>query len=236
MCILILHHRLVPEYPVLVAANRDEALSRPSDPPVVWPAGFLAPRDRKAGGTWIGVNRPGVFVGITNRSGEPVDPGRPSRGLLVVAALGGATARAAVARVERAAFAEPQNPFNLIVADRADAFVLTGGDGVATRVLPPGTAVLTNEHEIGELDLGDLTPPADIDRALAALAALCRDHGTHGYAPCKHGERHGTVSSTLIALGAGPAHADRFAYVAGFPCQSPHVALGAELRALGRQP
>lgn len=235
MCVLILHHRLVPGYPVLVAANRDEARSRPSDPPLVWPGGFLAPRDRKAGGTWIGVNRPGVFVGITNRSGEPVDPRRPSRGLLVTTALGGATARAAVARVERAAFAEPQNPFNLLIADATDAFVLTGGDGVETRALAPGTAVLTNEHELGALDLGDLTPPADIEPALAALAALSRDHGTHGYAPCKHGERYGTVSSTLIALGAGPAHPDRFAYAAGLPCQSPHVALDAELRALGRR-
>ena len=236
MCILVLHHRRVPGYPVVVAANRDEARSRPSDPPVVWPAGFLAPRDRRAGGTWIGVNRAGVFVGITNRSGEPADPGRPSRGLVVVAALGALTARAAVARVERIAFAEPQNPFNLLIADRADAFVRTGSDGVDARSLEPGTAVLTNEHGIGELDLGDLTPPGEIDPALAALAALCRDHGTHGYAPCKHGERHGTVSSTLIALGADSAHPDRFAYAAGLPCESPHVALAAELRALGRRP
>lgn len=236
MCILILHHRLVPGYPVLVAANRDEARARPSAPPVVWPAGFLAPRDQRAGGTWIGVNRPGVFVGITNRSGGPVDPGRPSRGLLVVAALGAMTARAAVARVERIAFAEPQNPFHLLIADRADAFVLTGGDGVDARALEPGTAVLTNEHGLGELDLGDLSPPGEIDQALTTLAALCQDHGTHGYAPCKHGDRYGTVSSTLIALGADPAHPDRFAYAAGLPCESPHVALGAELRALGRQP
>lgn len=234
MCLLILHHRLVPGYPVVVAANRDEARARPSDPPLVWPGGFLAPRDRKAGGTWIGVNRSGVVVGITNRSGEPVDPGRPSRGQLVTAALGAPTARAAVARVERAAFAEPQNPFNLLIADRTDAFVLTGGDGIETRALPPGTAVLTNEHELGGLDLGDLTPPADIEQSLAALADLSRDHGTHGYAPCKHGERYGTVSSTLIALGDGPAHPSRFAYAAGLPCQTPHVPFAAELRALGR--
>lgn len=235
MCVLILHHRLVPGYPVLVAANRDEARDRPSDPPVVWPAGFLAPRDRRAGGTWIGVNRQGVFVGITNRSREPLDPERRSRGLIVSEALGAATARAAVARVERTAFAEPQNPFNLLVADLADAFVLTGGDQVQTRALRPGTYVLTNEHELGELDLGDLTPPGDVERALAGLAAITRDHGTHGYAPCKHGERYGTVSSTLIALGDGPEHPDRFAFGAGLPCQSAPVELGAAIRSLRRR-
>jgi uncharacterized protein with NRDE domain len=234
MCVLILQHRLVPGYPVLVAANRDEARNRPSDPPAIWPEGFLAPRDRRAGGTWIGVNRHGVFVGITNRTGEPLDPARPSRGLIVTTALGAPTARAAVARVERAAFSEPQNPFNLLIADLADAFVLTGGEAVRSRALPPGTHVLTNEHEIGALDLGDLTPPADVERALAALAATCRDHGTHGYAPCKHGEHFGTVSSMLIALGGGPAHPDRIAYGDGLPCRVAPVEVGPALRAFRR--
>ncbi len=227
MCVLILHHRSVPGYPVVVAANRDEARRRPSEPPCLWPQGFLAPRDRQAGGTWIGVSRQGVFAGITNRSGEPVDPGRPSRGLLVTAALAAPTARAAVARVERAVFSELQSPFNLLVADSRDAFVVTGGDAPATRVLAAGTVVLTNEHEPGEVDLGDLTPPGDIERTLAALAVVCTDHGTRGYAPCKHGDRYGTVSSTLIALGDGPAHPDRFAYAEGLPCQSAHVEIAA---------
>jgi hypothetical protein len=228
MCVLILHHRLVPGYPVVVAANRDEARDRPSEPPLLWAAGLLAPRDRRAGGTWIGLNRHGLVVGITNRSREPSDPGRPSRGELVVEALTAPAARAAVSRVERAAFSSPRNPFNLLVADAREAFLVVGGRaGVNARPLPAGTHVLSNEHELGELDLGDLAPPPDLAGALERLRALCRDHGSCGYAVCKHGDRYGTVSSALIAAGDGPGHPDRFAFADGLPCETPHAEIDA---------
>ncbi len=232
MCLLILHHRVIPGYPIVVAANRDEARQRLSDPPALWPEGFLAPRDRRAGGTWIGINRKGIFAGITNRSAEDRDPERPSRGLLVTGALAAPSARAAVSRVERTGFSAPQNPFNMLIADERDAFILCGGDGVATRALSPGTHVLTNEHELGELDLGDLAPPTELPKVLEMLATTCRDHGSHGYAVCKHGEHYGTVSSMLIALGADSSHPDHVAYAEGLPCQTPYIDLRDEVRAL----
>ena len=237
MCVLILHHRVIPGFPVVVAANRDEARDRPSEPPRIWPAGFLAPRDARAGGTWIGLNRSGVFAGITNRSREPRDPDRPSRGQLVVEALSAPTARAAAARVARLGFASPQNPCNLLIADAEDAFLVIGGETMTDRTLPPGTHVLTNEHELGELALGDLAPPAAIDAALKSLAAISRDHGERapGYALCKHGERYGTVSSTLIAVATDPRGPHRFAYRAGLPCQGEHQELTAELAALRKR-
>lgn len=219
MCLLILHHRLIPGYPTVVGANRDEARDRPSEKAKIWPAGFLAPKDARSGGTWLGLTRTGLVVGITNRSRERADPSRPSRGLLVTEALGAATARAAMARVERLGFSAPQNPFNLLIADRQDALLLVGGeDGIQTRSLGPGTHVLSNEHELGELDLGPIPPPTAIEPALAQLADLCRGHGPHGgYAVCKHGERYGTVSSALIAAGDGEPH--RYLALEGLPCQ-----------------
>jgi hypothetical protein len=232
MCLLILHHRTIPDYPVVVGANRDEARDRPSEPPRLWPEGFLAPRDARAGGTWIGIAPSGLVVGITNRSRERPDPARPSRGRLVTEALAAGSARAAVARVERLGFAAPQNPANLLIADPRDAFLLvSSADGLMSRSLPPGTHVLTNEHELGEVDLGDLTPPPAIDLALERLAVLCRDHGEHGgYAVCKHGERFGTVSSALIAAGDGRPH--RFLALEGLPCQHEYGELAPELAAL----
>ena len=71
MCTLVL---VVPEPGgvLQVAANRDEFLARPADPPTPSADGrWLAPRDRQAGGTWLGVNRAGLFVGVTNRFGRP---------------------------------------------------------------------------------------------------------------------------------------------------------------------
>jgi hypothetical protein len=233
MCVLILHHRQIPGYPVVVAANRDEARDRPSESPRIWPQGFLAPVDARAGGTWIGLAPSGLVVGITNRSRERPDPTRPSRGLVTLTALGAGNARAAVARVERLGFAAELNPFNLLVADPQDAFLVIGGDGISSRALAPGTYVLTNEHELGELDLGDLTPPLDLEAALARLAALCKDHGeAAGYALCKHGERYGTVSSALIAVGDGrEGRSHRFLALEGLPCQHEYRAPEA-LRAL----
>jgi uncharacterized protein with NRDE domain len=234
MCVLILHHRVIPGFPVVVAANRDEARDRPSEPPRVWPGGFLAPRDVQAGGTWIGLNRHGVVAAITNRSREPRDPHRPSRGLLVLEALGAPSARAAAARVARLGFATPQNPCNLLLADAEDALLVIGGETMSDRTLAPGTHVLSNEHELGELGLRDLAPPLALDAALAALGEVLRDHGERapGYALCKHGERYGTVSSALVAVAANPRGPHRFGYREGLPCQGEHRELMSELAAL----
>ena len=82
MCILAL---VVPQPGgvLQVAANRDEFLKRPAAPPSIWEEGWLAPRDLEAGGTWLGLNPRGLFVGVTNRAGVHRASDRRSRGLLV---------------------------------------------------------------------------------------------------------------------------------------------------------
>src|SRR5689334_15144839 len=94
MCTLLVAAHVFEGHPIVVVANRDEQLDRPSSPPSIWPGGFLAPRDDRAGGTWLGVNRAGVFVGITNRAFAPQDPARKSRGAIVTEALSLRSARA----------------------------------------------------------------------------------------------------------------------------------------------
>ena len=89
MCTLIAYLRKGAPFPLIVAANRDEMLSRPSTPPQLHggaPA-CIAPRDQVAGGTWLGLNAHGLFVGVTNRFGVPKDERRSSRGQLVANAL-----------------------------------------------------------------------------------------------------------------------------------------------------
>src|SRR5690349_8113988 len=96
MCTLIAAVRQFPGFPLVIAANRDEFLGRPSTPPRLWSgeAPFLAPRDEQAGGTWLGLTPTGMFVGVTNRFGVPKDGKRSSRGMLVVDALRKPTAAA----------------------------------------------------------------------------------------------------------------------------------------------
>lgn len=90
MCLIVLAYRAHPVYPLIVAANRDEFLDRPAEPARFWPAEphVLAGRDRKAGGTWLGVTTRGRFAALTNyRDLRRAQVSGPSRGSLVRSAL-----------------------------------------------------------------------------------------------------------------------------------------------------
>lgn len=147
MCTLALAWRTYDDAPVLAAANRDEALDRPADPPAVTrPEAdgprVLAPRDRRAGGTWTGVTEGGLYVGITNRWSD-LD-GKRSRGLLVDDALRAGSADAARALVERAVERTAYAGFNLVLADESDAFLLAWDGDLHSEALDPGVRVVTN--------------------------------------------------------------------------------------------
>ncbi|MDY7029971.1 MAG: NRDE family protein [Spirochaetota bacterium] len=79
MCILLIAWKTDTEYPLIVAANRDEAYARPTEPARWWPDAprVLAGRDLKAGGTWMGVTRNGRFAALTNYWGDAKGRRRP---------------------------------------------------------------------------------------------------------------------------------------------------------------
>jgi uncharacterized protein with NRDE domain len=93
MCLILFAWQGHPDYPLVVAANRDEFHQRPTRQAGFWteqPA-LLAGRDLLAGGTWLGLTRSGRFAAITNYR-EPVAPGpsgQKSRGHLVTEFLAG---------------------------------------------------------------------------------------------------------------------------------------------------
>src|SRR5258707_251483 len=75
-------------WPVIIGANRDEMIGRPSQPPGRhWPdrAEIVGGLDLLAGGSWLGVNDWGVAAAILNRQGS-LGPaaGLRSRGELVL--------------------------------------------------------------------------------------------------------------------------------------------------------
>ena len=77
MCTLAVFRDVSTTLPLVVAANRDEFLDRPTDLPGlldVLPR-VVAGRDRQAGGTWLGARaRDGALVaGLLNR--RPADAG-----------------------------------------------------------------------------------------------------------------------------------------------------------------
>lgn len=247
MCVLIVELDVVPGYPIVIGANRDESWSRPSAPPALADGGRrFAPTDLLAGGTWLGISRDGLLAALTNRSHERFDPARASRGELCRVALAAGSAAAAVRRVREAVARAPRNGFNLVVADGSEAFLLSGAAPPTLRCRPlaAGVHVITNLHEPGAPLLvalarllvapaagraGDhgAAPAAALDHACERLAAACRDHTDHdGYQVCKHGEQFGTVSSALVALSGSGALASRFLYADGPPCRTPYAAIG----------
>src|SRR5699024_2232062 len=94
MCMLVVARRVHPHYPLIVVANRDEVLGRPTEPLHEWTSdrvgagGIVAGRDVTAGGTWLAVGSGGRFSAVTNvREPGPVLPAAASRGELPVDAL-----------------------------------------------------------------------------------------------------------------------------------------------------
>ncbi|MFZ1616909.1 MAG: NRDE family protein [Flavobacteriales bacterium] len=90
MCLIALAYKVHPRYPLIVAANRDEFLERPTEPAHFWKDApdIFAGRDQLAGGTWMGITRGGRFAALTNYRELSMNfPVGPSRGLLVREAL-----------------------------------------------------------------------------------------------------------------------------------------------------
>jgi uncharacterized protein with NRDE domain len=90
VCTLVIAWQVLADAPVAVAANRDEALARPAEPPelIEGDPAIVAPRDAEAGGTWLGYNDRRLLVGLSNRWTEAEIAGERSRGLLVRDLLG----------------------------------------------------------------------------------------------------------------------------------------------------
>jgi uncharacterized protein with NRDE domain len=216
MCLLALFFRVVEDAPVVVGANREEFYDRGGSPPQILdgPYRIVAGTDPQAGGTWLGVNERSVLVAVTNRP-KSVLPKQPrSRGLLVRELLACPTAAAAV---EVAAREIGQNRYagcNLLCADQDSAQVLHAGDWLRIRPLPPGLHVLTS-HDVNDGSdrrLGhalwwlDQRPYENAAQCLAALKELCSQSGNHDPPICLHGDKGGTVSSSLVALRSSLAH------------------------------
>ncbi len=167
MCLILLAWQAHPDYPLVVAANRDEFFSRRTAEADFWDDApdVLAGRDLEAGGTWLGVSRNSRFAALTNYR----DPTRnktvaPSRGELVSRFLAGLQSpEAYLAELESCA--DRYNGFNLVFGD-PDGLWCFSNCGEGERQLAPGVYGLSNHL----LD----TPWPKVARGKSALnAALC---------------------------------------------------------------
>jgi uncharacterized protein with NRDE domain len=85
MCVIYFAYRHHPNYPLILAANRDEFYARPTQAARYWDdyPFIFAGRDLVAGGTWLGITRSGRFAAVTNYREMQAQRGEQSRGDLV---------------------------------------------------------------------------------------------------------------------------------------------------------
>ena len=214
MCTLMVLHRCVPGTPLVVGANRDEFFDRPTEGPALRRVDFgviVAPRDVRAGGTWLGLNTHRLFAAITNRPARKLDPRRRSRGHLVVDVLRARSAAQAIEELENLA-AKIYNPFNLLVADREQVHAITYRETPRRLELDSSVIVFGNTDptepptaKLSRLEARvQLAAGASAGTVLKELAEICRSHDGGDDAlddACVHADGYGTRSSTLLRMG-----------------------------------
>ena len=132
MCLILVAWQVHPDYPLVVAANRDEFHSRPAARAAFWDdrPDILAGRDLQARGTWMGVSRAGRFAAVTNYRGGTEPGAAESRGALVTRYLEG------IGVPELAQRASAYSGFNLLASDGEELHWLSNRDGDSRRLAP----------------------------------------------------------------------------------------------------
>jgi uncharacterized protein with NRDE domain len=147
MCLIAIAAGVSEQYPLVVAANRDELHERPAAPASWW-AGtprIFGGRDLAAGGTWLAVDEHGRFAAVTNFHDPDFvrGPDTRTRGTLVSGFL--ASGQGAEAYTSQLAEeAHEYSPFNLLLFDRRELRYFS--NRAPARRLDPGIHILTNTH------------------------------------------------------------------------------------------
>jgi uncharacterized protein with NRDE domain len=146
MCLIILSWRTRTDFPLILAANRDEFYDRPSLPADFWPdhPDILGGRDLKEGGTWLGITRKGRIAALTNyRDPLSVRANAPSRGWLVRDFLTGDDRPGDY--LERLQKEAPRyNGFSVLLGDDSGLYYFSNRGGGGVTPLSPGIHGLSN--------------------------------------------------------------------------------------------
>jgi uncharacterized protein with NRDE domain len=145
MCLLFFSYRATPGYRLVVAANRDEFLSRPTAPLEFLDKEktILAGRDLQGGGTWLGITAQLKFAAITNyREPAANRADAPSRGEILMGYLTGELDAGHYIH-SLAESGDRYNGFNLILGDSEDLYYYSNRS-VGPQLLAPGFYGLSN--------------------------------------------------------------------------------------------
>ncbi len=170
MCLIVFAWKAHPSYPLVLAANRDEFLDRPTLPLGYWDdkPDVLGGRDAEKGGSWFATHVDGRWAAVTNfRDGGAASIPRLSRGHLVSNYVASNVHAQDYARH----ITKPLTEYpgcNLLVGDADSLFFVSnrweGLQGTGAAAVSPGVHGLSNHS----LD----TPWPKVRRAKSTLQQL----------------------------------------------------------------
>jgi len=219
MCLLAIQYQLVPDAPILVAANREEFYERPSQPPSIQSGKprVLCGIDAQAGGTWLGVNQHGLVIGVCNRRKMSSNYPSRSRGVLCRELLKSNSAVHARDVAMEELSSGRYDGANFVCVDAESGWVVHGGNEIDTVEMHEGLNIISNR---------DLNDPRDervemarrlltlhtLDSPVKFLAVASKVFARPPSPPGRPSivireKDRGTVSSTLISLGQKPRDA-----------------------------
>ena len=146
MCTLFIHRSKNSDWPILIANNRDEYLSRIfKSPGYHWNNGIFAGKDISEGGSWLGLNENGVCAAILNRvSNNLKNKNLKSRGKIIIDILKKPDAQSALKYV-KSNFKKNTRFFNLFISDYKNAFwIKYDQDEFKSYVVPYGFSIIDN--------------------------------------------------------------------------------------------
>ena len=203
MCLIVVAWRVRPDFPVIVAANRDEFHARPAAPVAFWEdyPDILAGRDLEARGTWMGVSRAGRFAAVTNYRGAKEPRAIESRGALVARFLSNDhPPKSYVAALQKSLY----SGFNLLAADGEELWWMSNRGGEPRR-LDPGVYGLGNTLlDAPEVDHTKKAFAADLEAGPAVESLFAVLHKARILNPA-----YGTRCSTVLLKGERTRYAER---------------------------
>jgi uncharacterized protein with NRDE domain len=226
MCLILFAFQAHADFPLVIAANRDEAYARPAAAAAFWQdyPQVYGGRDLEMGGAWMGLTQQGRFAAVTNyRDGFPKGVAPRSRGELVGGYLTGT--QAAVSYLQTVATRQTEYAgFGVLAGDLHGLWFLSNYGNGLTSIAPgvhglsnhlldtPWPKVTSGKRELAALLNGDPLLLSEklfemlTDRSIAAPDAL----PDTGVGPLREKElgpkfiavddRYGTRASTVVIV------------------------------------
>ncbi|TRO52252.1 hypothetical protein E2P71_07940 [Candidatus Bathyarchaeota archaeon] len=243
MCTFIMLYGLLDDYPIVALHNRYLELTTVEKTPQPLEGDIYCPVDVASKGTWIGLNKDGLLLAITNQETQSIDKPDRSRGLLALDVLRECSSSCEAKKyLFDPSIREQYRPGNFMVADNDEAWhilwdketkawgIKPGPFAMGVVTMYPGIKLNDRAERIGldsemrrkrAYQLLRGYQPKSVETALEKMMEVSADHeyGKTTSSICWHSKDFKQTSSTIVAVGSNPVNS-RAIYCIGNACDS----------------